>query len=390
MRMIKLLLQMGVSDACRLLLLVTSAFSARITTALKRALLTVEVHREGLVNLEIKPVIDLQAPNINLSASDPIAATLETEEFGIASKYFAENAAAARSLVSPQTQALLYCTIRALRPQHVFEIGTYRAGTTEAICRALHTNGFGMAHAVDPFCAEHIKAVFRKWPPELLNRVTLYPTDSMDFFKTMERNGVHPALVFVDGNHDYEFALFDIGSAARAMVPGGFIFVDNIAQVGPFFAGRDFLAANSSWKELGSSVLSYNRNKAYDRERTTIPNTDLMVLQGPLHYEVDNRPRNFGLVRWLQNTVSGVRLKLESMNQPAELVVQIVFRGFGATLAETMAETTVNVPPGISEPLITLISPVRLSGQYAYFSVEAWLIWHGAKALRLLQLPEPF
>lgn len=225
---------------------------------------------------------------------------------------------------------------------------------------------------------------------ELLRHVKLYPTDSMVFFKDMERDGLHPSLVFVDGNHDYEFALFDIGSAARIMVPGGFIFIDNIAQVGPFFAGRDFLTANPGWREIGSSAQSYDRNKAYDRDRTKITNTDLMVLQAPAQYEVDNRPRNFGLVRWLKNTVSGVRLKVKSTAPPTALFVQVVFRGFGVQLMETIAEATVQATSDTSDLTVTFTPPLQLAGEYSHYSVEPWLIWHGTEPLQLLQPPEIF
>ena len=83
----------------------------------------------------------------------------------------------------------------------------------------------------------------------------------------MERQHIHPELVFVDGNHDYEFAFFDIACGARTIAPGGFIVVDNIAQPGPFFAARDFLAANPDWRELGTAATDYNRDKAFDRRR---------------------------------------------------------------------------------------------------------------------------
>ena len=391
MRIIKMLFQAGLINAARLALLVMARASTKLAAILQQAVLAMDIRRERLGDLEIRPVFDLPEPQINLAAGDPIAALMTTPEFGRASAYFADNPVTKRSLISPQAQALLYCIVRLLKPDNVFEIGTYRAGTTEAICRALVANGRGIAHAVDPFCAEHIKAVFRGWPSEMLGHVKLYPTDSMVFFKEMERDGIRPSLVFVDGNHDYEFALFDIGCAARAMLPGGFIFVDNIAQVGPFFAARDFLIANPSWKELGSSAQTFNPDKAHDRERTTIPNTDFMAIQAPSHYEVDNRPRNFNLVRWLQSSVAGVRLKVHSSaDQATGLTVQIVFRGFGTQLVELVAETTVHVTPGTSELTAAFTPALQLTGDYTYFSVEPWLVWRGRDPLQLLQLPDIF
>ena len=91
----------------------------------------------------------------------------------------------------------------------------------------------------------------------------------MDFYMEMERQSVRPGVVFVDGNHDYEFALFDIGRAAKYMTPGGFIFVDNVAQPGPFFAARDFLSANPGWREIGDrprATIRPGRSIARDRQ----------------------------------------------------------------------------------------------------------------------------
>ena len=108
------------------------------------------------------------------------------------------------------------------------------------------------------FSGEYIAAVLNFWPPELFRHVRLHMKDSMAFFGDMERQRIHPELVFVDGNHDYEFAAFDIACGARLLAPGGFIVVDNVAQPGPFFAARDFLAANPA----GASSAT--------RQRTTI------------------------------------------------------------------------------------------------------------------------
>ncbi len=338
----------------------------------------------------VKPIGPVATPQIDIDAADTIAAIITSPEFDAATAFFADNPVTTRSLVSPQSQALLYCLIRNLRPEHVFEIGAFRAGTTEAICRALHANGHGKVHAVDPFCGENIKLVFKRWPPALRGRARLYEMDSMSFFMEQRNKGIRPSLVFVDGNHDYEFALFDIGCGARAITPGGFIVVDNIAQAGPFFAARDFLAANPGWRELGSSVRDYNPDKAFDRNRTTIVNTDFMVLQAPANRLVDERPSNFGTTRCQMSRVDGVRLKFVPPSRPGVLGVQVVLRGFGAKLAEALAETTVQVTPDMDQLSISFPEPARLNGQFVVFEIEPWLIWRGEEPLQLLQPPEPY
>jgi predicted O-methyltransferase YrrM len=376
----------------RLVQLGAARVAATTAEAMRRKARELEIRLDGLhKGLDVKPVSDVAFPKVDLAtAKDPVAQIMAAPEFAATKTYFYDNPVAARSLISSQSQALLYSLIRNLRPDHVYEIGTYKAGTTEAICRALYANGKGVAHAVDPFRGEYIAAVLKLWPPELFGHVRLHAKDSMAFFGDMERQHIHPALVFVDGNHDYEFAAFDIACGARTIAPGGYIVVDNVAQPGPFFAARDFLAANPDWCELGSAATGYDRDKAFDRSRSTILETDFMVLRAPVTHSVGERPFTPGRTRWHSPKVVGLRLKFAPPAEPGGLTAQVVLRGFGMVPAETTAEATVQVEAGAKELSVTLAPPAQVEGQFVYFTVEPWLIWHGAQPLQLLAAPEPF
>jgi predicted O-methyltransferase YrrM len=376
----------------RLVQLGAARVAATTAEAMRRKARELEIRLDGLhKGLDIKAVSDVAFPKVDLAtAKDPVAQIMAAPEFAATKTYFYDNPVAARSLISSQSQALLYSLIRNLRPDHVYEIGTYKAGTTEAICRALYANGKGVAHAVDPFRGEYIAAVLKLWPPELFGHVQLHAKDSMAFFGDMERQHIRPALVFVDGNHDYEFAAFDIACGARAIAPGGFIVVDNVAQPGPFFAARDFLAANPDWCELGSAATGYDRDKAFDRSRSTILETDFMVLRAPVTHSVGERPFTPGRTRWHSPKVVGLRLKFAPPAEPGRLTAQVVLRGFGMVPAETTAEASVQVEAGAKELSVTLVPPAQVEGQFVYFTVEPWLIWHGAQPLQLLAAPEPF
>lgn len=118
------------------------------------------------------------------------------------------------------------------------------------------------------------------------------------------------------------------------MLPGGYIFVDNVAQPGPFFAACDFLLANPGWRELGRAAMDCDRDKAFDRHRTAINNTDFMVLRAPVMHGVGERPVNIERLRWWSRKVSGVRLELVPPDRPGILNVQVVLRGFGTIPAE--------------------------------------------------------
>jgi predicted O-methyltransferase YrrM len=361
---------------------------------LRRAIKKLEIRLTGFdKTITVKPIADIPCPMIDLAASDdPVAAIMAAPEFGAARAFFADNPVTTRSLETPVAHALLYCVVRNLRPDHIFEIGTYRAGTTEAICRALQANGHGTAHSVDPFTGDYAEAVLKHWPPALLRHVRLYPTNSMTFYAEMRRQKINPGLVFVDGEHDYEYALFDIGCAARALTPRGFLFIDNIDQAGPFLAARDFQAVNPAWRELGSALRDYDPEKAFDPHRNMIANTDFIALRAPSAYFIDERPRDFGVIRTQDNRIAGLRLRAAAPRQPGKLIVQAVLRGFDSgPKIETMVEATIELRPGAAEQIsVAFDPPPRLPEGLAYYTVEPWLIWRGGEPLQLLQAPEPY
>jgi hypothetical protein len=213
----------GQAFACiRIAQLGAVRMAASAANSLDRQARHLEVRLDGLdKGLNVAPITNIAWPAVDLSkCGDPILAILSSTEFQCATRSFADSPASQRSLVSPQAQALLYSILRNLRPDHVFEIGSYKAGTAEALCRALHANSHGVVHTVDPFRADYIAATIKHWPQELLAYVRVHSVSSMDFYMDMERQSIHPGVVFVDGNHDYEFALFDIGRAAKYMAHG--------------------------------------------------------------------------------------------------------------------------------------------------------------------------
>src|ERR1700757_36641 len=79
--------------------------------------------------------------------ADPIPSIIPAPEFAATPRWFAQEPSG-RSLLSPEAQALLFTLTRNLKPAHVFEIGTYLAGTSEAICRALAANAAGLLHKI--------------------------------------------------------------------------------------------------------------------------------------------------------------------------------------------------------------------------------------------------
>ena len=323
--------------------------------------------------------------DIDLSESNPISAILESPECQRMVQVFADSPAIKNALVSPDSQALLYSLIRILRPATAVEIGTYKASTTEAMARAIADNRFGKLHTVDPFGAATVPNIIRRWPRELQAVTNVHLVDSMLFFAEMQKNGERADLVFVDGNHDYEFALFDIQCAARLLNPGGFLVIDNIAQPGPFFAAQDFMrrGAVQGWAECGSSLNRYRQGEMFDIHRTTTHNTDFCILRAPQSISISDRPVTFGDMPWeADNSVLHMKLVNKA---PGKLFAQFIMRIFENPPREVTHSVTVDT--SYDTELDVPIDFPSSSDRNARRTVETWMTWEGEGDLRLSEFP---
>lgn len=346
---------------------------------------------EGKLRAALAPLAALAYPPVDLAAlRDPLPALYVAPELAALNEHFARTTTASESLVSAVSQALLYALIRNLKPEHVFEIGTYKAGTAEVICRALHANGRGVLHTTDPFGRHRVPAIVRRWPSELRHRVRFHALDSMAFFGVMLADPETRAdLVFVDGNHDYEFALFDIGCAARVLRPGGFIVVDNVSQAGPYLAARDFLAAHPDWTECRVTERAGDPTRAFDGARSNIPDTDFMVLRGPVGYGIGNRPTTFGEMTLPSSGIAGVMLALGHPVGEGVIHAQGVLRGFSSTKPAVERVDAVSREISSRDAGVALLLPVALDVGPGFDAVrlEIWLVWTGAQPLPLTAPP---
>jgi hypothetical protein len=330
-------------------------------------------------------------PVVDLSKFDnPVPAIMSAPEFSATVEYFANSPARQRSLISPDSMALMFSILRNARPEHVAEIGTFRGGTTEGISRALDANGKGLVHTISPVDSEYFLPYLESWPHHLKSRARFYSMDSMTFFTHIQREGIRPWLVFVDGCHDYEYALFDIQCAARSLSSGGFIIIDNISQSGPYFAAADFMAANPLWLNCQWKPSASDLTKAYDHDRVSINNTDFIVLRAPGHYLLDNRPRTFGEVNWPSPRVTGVKLPLFEANK-GTLHVECVLRGFSSSQnLETIYRTSRQIDSAQGEFRVIFETPQTLDGEFIARRVEPWFIWDGDTPLKLDDFPVAF
>lgn len=338
----------------------------------------------------VAPIADIPFPKVDLARiPNPIPDIYHSAEFAATKAFFATSPSAKRSLLTDVAQALLYAVVRNLQPNHVVEIGTYQAGTSEGLARALHANGHGTLHTASPFDAERFSAILPHWPPELKQYVRYHQLDSMALFMQLDSEAIRPDLVLIDGNHDYEFANFDIQASARRLNIGGFMFVDNVSQAGPYFASRDFIARHPEWIDcrLGDDPPPSD-SRAFDYYRTKIPGTDFFVLRSPVYYTVGNRPTTFGELPWSDKPVSGVRLSLQRQPASGTLYTQCILRGFSeARNMEVIGESELQIDERIDEIDISLAKSIVTDGGFDRYKVEPWLAWQGPDPLALRRLP---
>jgi predicted O-methyltransferase YrrM len=305
----------------------------------------------------------------------------------------------ARSLMAPDSRAVLFSLIRMMCPKVVAEVGTLFAGTTEVMARALWENVGGVIHTTDPAGGGRCPPIIAAWPPELRDRTFFHALNSMEFFAELGRRRIVLDLVLVDGNHDYEFALFDLQMAARLLRPGGVIVMDNAEQTGPFQAARRFLSGNSAWRELGDAVASYDRSQPFDETRASLSRTSFVVLQAPPCLSIGEGPHSWGQLPADSPFVGGLVFELPAQHVAGNLHYRVYTRAFadgdrwvgelqtkGSLRIEVAGEprTLSHIFP---EPL-TFDVPARYTE--ATFSAEidlSWLADAGLPPLALSRIP---
>ena len=327
---------------------------------------------------------EIPFPTIDLSSDNPIPQILGAPQFAETTHVVTKTEASKRSLISAASMALIYTLVRNAKPRHVVEIGTYDGGTSEAICQALQANGSGILHTVGPFDAERVFPIFDSWPQNLRRHLEFYPMTSMDFYYRLYARGIRPEIAFIDGDHSYQAALFDIQSLARSLERRGFLLVDNISQSGPYYAAMDFLQRNPDWTRCKVHDPKWaDPNKAFDPERSSIPGSDFEILRAPRGYSIGSRPVSFGEMPSAA-VVKGLRIHAESAS--GTLHAQCVLRGLEPAGAEEVMMAAAEIrTPGTIELLFS--RPLAVTGSFLRYTVEPWLVWNGETPLTLSQIP---
>jgi hypothetical protein len=296
--------------------------------------------------------------------------------------------------MSDHSRAVLYSLIRIRRPKYISEIGTLYAGATEVLARACWENNWGAIYTADPFGGERCPPIIASWPEDMSKYASFHPLSSMDLFNYLIQRKISLDMTLVDGNHDYEYALFDLLMAARITRPSGIVVMDNAEQSGPFNAARTFLAANPSWREFGGAVAGHDPSNPFNPERASLPGTTFIILQAPAHPAISEVPRSWGQVETGSSHMAGLVFTLPPQKTAGVLHYQVIFRAFQEGSDPLEAKKIGRVRMDISEAT-TLRHAFDTALQLpdgARYTVEIDMSWQAdaaAPPLELASMPEP-
>jgi hypothetical protein len=344
---------------------------------------------QSVISLQVLPlfrVMDYEGGPDNLT-HESIIAWRGSDRFEKA--YSAFHAYPPHSLLRRVGRVMLYHIVRSMRPQNIIEVGTYFAGTSEVLTRALWENGDGVLHTTDPFGADRCPGIIARWPSDLRNHVRYYPLNSMEFFTKLENDHVSVDFAFIDGNHDFEFAYFDLCSAARLLRPGGIICLDNVEQPGPFWAVMEFLRTNPGWTEIGDSISGFDPAEPFVELRGLMGETDFIIIRAPSTQVVTSAPQASGQQRYAGPILAGLRGTLASPAPKGWLHIQVFLRAFDKTrdpeqfcaVTRTMLDGQTSFEVVLSEPMVTTLSD--------YYTAETVLFWQPDGHQEPLRLSAP-
>ncbi|WP_421999803.1 class I SAM-dependent methyltransferase [Reyranella sp.] len=315
-----------------------------------------------------------------------------TELYGQAVAYLKDYPAG--SLMSDESRAVLYSLLRILRPTYIAEIGTFMAGTTEVLARACWENNWGIVYTTDPFGAKRCPGIIRRWPEDLRKYASYHPLTAADFFYYLDGRCISLDFTLIDGNHDYEFAMFDLLMTSRRCRANAVIVMDNAEQSGPFRASRDFLELNPLWREMGNAVAGHDPSVPFDAARASLPDTTFIILQGPPFQPVDRGPISWGQMKTKSTRVTGVNWPLAAQDCAGTLHYQVIFRAFrdGQAPVEVKTISKLRIDAHDAETREHRFPEPLQHPEGAHYTVEIDASWQadpGAPPLALTSSPEP-
>jgi predicted O-methyltransferase YrrM len=256
-----------------------------------------------------RALIKLPVPIV--TGADPVNTILESPEFQIAREYFTNYPPTSLLHDGGIARAFIYLLICSMGLRSALEIGTFRAGTTEVITRAIWANGGGHVDTVDPSGYPVITAAMNEWAPELRALCTWHNENSMAFYHAMTYRQSRYDLVFVDGDHEHYAALFDIQRCATVLTRGGFLLIDNVEQPAVRLAALRFLREHQHWELLAPpEALTQNPIQPTANPVMSIQDTAFWLIRAPSRFPIDAQPTYMPLSRYNGLVVRGLQMRL--------------------------------------------------------------------------------
>jgi len=353
------------------------------------------------MNIKLRPLerlldSELASPIGDKQAVDTL---LRSESFVQIKNYFDQYPA--HSFMSHTSRAMLYALVRVNKPHAVAEIGTLFTGTTEVFARALWENASGVVYTCDPAGADRCPLLFAQWPRSLQDIVRFYPVNSMAFFQKLKQERVLFDMILIDGNHDYEFALFDLIASSYMLRPGGIVIMDNAEQSGPFFAARQFIRDNAGWCELGDALSTFNWDKTFNPERASVPHTTFLILKAPTHLIIGEAPWSSGQRDIAECQISGLQFNIGTLQGSGELQYQVILRAFRDEHREiheyrhigriplSADSSSQVIESNFESPLISKLQEMKGDCSHTLELELAWKSRAGSESITLLNEPQP-
>ena len=350
--------------------------------------------------MDVKPVVDVVGTDLSPFAR-PAERLLDLPDrpgFARALSFFHEYPV--RALSVPKNRAFMHCLVAARKPDLFVEIGTYYAGMTEVVARAMQANGNnGQLLTIDPYGNDRVPGILEYWPSELSDMVSYLPLDSMGFYTQIDTIKAVVDVCFIDGNHLYEFVLYDLNCMAQRMRPGGIVIMDDYSQPGVFWATKHFLDLNPGWREISGVFDDFDPHAPFESIRPSIPNTDFLVLAVPDYIEVGEAPSVFEYGRYRETAMSGYNLNLGPGNVAGRLHAMVYLRSFyedGSLGDPEQLELIISsdISGDGGEQAVSFGASLATAYDRALTmrQVEINLVWSpsdGRTPLRLHQRPEP-
>ena len=190
-----------------------------------------------------------------------------------------------KSITAREEIAFMCLYINATGASNILEIGTYFAETTKILGNWIGRTG--KLTTIDPYGAHRVPQLLEKFEKQISDKIQYLPMYSMEFFasfseKRQESSTFNFELVFVDGNHNYEYALFDILSSSKVISADGIIVVDNSDQDSVALALTNFLENQKDFLVVGEQgiIATNHALEIFKGKKSTLNWIALMPTKG--------------------------------------------------------------------------------------------------------------